>query len=109
MNFTGTIRDRHEQAHGEIAEIDFGAYIGGETRPASDGETFEPTDPAVDEPITAVARCGGAEVDDAVAAADAAFDDGWGAMDAGERAALLRAWVDEMRENVDELALLQTL
>lgn len=109
MNFTGTIRERHEQAHDQIAELDFGAHVDGETRPASDGETFLPTDPAVDEPITEVARCGGAEVDDAVAAAEAAFDDGWGAMEASERADLLRAWIDELRDHLDELALLQTL
>lgn len=108
-DFTGTIRDRHEQAHEAIAGLDFGAYVGGETRPASDGETFHPTDPSVNEPIAAVAQCGEADVDGAVAAAEAAFEDGWGAMDAGDRAALLRAWVEEMRENVDELALLQAL
>lgn len=109
MNFTGTIRDRHEQAHEEIATLDFGACIDGETRPASDGETFEPTDPSIDEPITTVAQCGSPDIEDAVAAADAAYEDGWGAMDAGDRAELIRTWVDELRDNVDELALLQTL
>lgn len=109
MNFTGTIRDRHEQAHEEIASLEFGAFINGETRPASDGETFEPTDPSVGEPITAVAQCGGAEVKDAVAAADVAFNDGWGTMDAGDRAADIRRWVATLRDNVDELALLQAL
>ncbi|TKX76218.1 aldehyde dehydrogenase family protein, partial [Halorubrum sp. SD626R] len=81
----------------------------GKTRPASDGETFEPTDPSINEPITNVAQCGTADVEDAVAAADAAYEDGWGAMDAGDRAELIRTWVDELRDNVDELALLQTL
>lgn len=109
MNFTGTMRDRHEQARDQISDLDFGAYIDGETRPAGDGKTFTPTDPSVDEPITTVAQCGGTDVNDAVAAADAAFDEGWGAMDAGDRAELLRTWIDELRENVDELALLQTL
>ncbi len=109
MNFTGTTRERHEQAHDHISDLAFGAYIDGETRDASSGATFAPTDPAVDEPITQVARCDAAEVTDAVAAAGDAFDDGWGAMEASDRAALLREWVAELRDHLDELALLETL
>lgn len=109
MDFTDTLTENHARAHDRIADLEFGARIGGETRQASDGATFHPVDPAIGEPITAVAGCGAEEVDAAVAAANGAFDDGWGELTAGDRAPLLREWVETLRDNVEELALLVSL
>jgi len=109
MNFTGPIQDRHKQAQKQIENLNFGAYIGGENCPAGDGDTFKPTDPSVNEPITTVARCSSTEVNDAVGAANTAFGESWGAMDVGDRADLIRAWISKLQDHADELALLQTL
>lgn len=92
-----------------MADVEFGAYVGGETGPADSGRTFSPRDPAVDEAIAAVARCDGADVDAAVATARAAFEREWADTGAADRAAVLREWIGRMREHLDELALLETL
>lgn len=61
---TGDIRANHEKAIDQaVADRWFGAWIGGETRAADANETFAPRDPAIDEPITPVARCRAADVD----------------------------------------------
>ncbi|QHS16736.1 aldehyde dehydrogenase [haloarchaeon 3A1-DGR] len=108
MQFTDTLRENHAQAREEIADRHFGAVIDGETRSAASGETFEPVDPAVNEPITTVASCGEADVNAAVEAADGAATD-WGDMDATDRGDLLREWVAAMRDHLDEFALLGAL
>jgi phenylacetaldehyde dehydrogenase len=50
--------------------------IGGERVAARDGRTFETADPATGEAIAAVSYAGAEDVDRAVEAARAAFDDG---------------------------------
>src|SRR4051794_41287519 len=52
------------------------AFIDGSFRDAHSGETFETLNPATGQPITTVAAGGRADIDDAVAAARRAFDDG---------------------------------
>lgn len=109
MDFTDTLQENHAQAHDRIADLEFGAFIDGETRSANDGATFSPVDPAVGEPITTVASCDGEMVDTAVSAASDAFDDGWKELTASDRAPLIRSWVDALRDELEELALLVSL
>jgi len=82
--------------------------VGGELRGARDGETIEVTNPATGEAIGTVPRCREADVDDAVAAARAAFA-GWRATNPLERAARLGALADAITEHAEELAMLDVL
>ncbi|AOZ08500.1 aldehyde dehydrogenase [Cupriavidus malaysiensis] len=86
------------------------AYIDGRWADAADGATFDTVNPATGQVIAAVAACGGADVDRAVAAARRAFDQGiWSGLPRSARkAALLKlaALVDTHRE---ELAVLETI
>ena len=76
--------------------------VGGEWVDARSGETFESVDPFTAQPWATVPRAGPEDVDAAVRAARAAFDDGpWGRAPAKERARLLR----RLAELVDERAL----
>lgn len=109
MKFTDSLQTNHEQARNRFTGHTFGAVIDGETRSAADGETFAPRDPAVDEPIADVANCDATDVNDAVDAAASAFDTEWATLGGSERARLLHAWVDELRDHLEELALLETL
>jgi acyl-CoA reductase-like NAD-dependent aldehyde dehydrogenase len=85
--------------------------IGGERASAADGRTFETPDPATGERLGTVSHGGAADVDRAVAAAQAAFGDDadWrrmSAADRGRRIAALAALVDA---HADELAQLESL
>jgi aldehyde dehydrogenase (NAD+) len=105
--------DDTSQAHAQAidratADRTFGRWIEGATSPAAGGGTFSPRDPAVDEPIAPVARCGTADVDAAVAAAREATGQ-WSGMATAERADLVREWVGVLRDHLDELALLEAL
>ncbi len=86
------------------------AYIDGTFRPALSGETFVTTNPATGEPLAEIASCGPADVDLAVAAARASFDDGrWSRLHPGERKEVLLRLADLMEENARELAVLESL
>jgi aminobutyraldehyde dehydrogenase len=63
--------------------------------------------PATGEVIAAVAECDAADVDDAVAAARAAFP-GWRRTTPGERGELLLALADAVDEACEELAALES-
>ncbi len=79
------------------------AYIGGQWRNASDGRTFDVTNPATGEKIAAVADCAAAETLTAIAAASAA-QKGWAGWTANDRANVLRRWRDLMVAQADRLA-----
>ena len=84
--------------------------IGGERPGAADGRTFETLDPATGEPIAVVAHAGAEDVDRAVRAARAAFEDGpWATMPAADRGALIERLAELVEENADELAELESL
>jgi aldehyde dehydrogenase (NAD+) len=109
-HYTDSVRANHEEARETVRSVGrFEAWIGGESRTAESGETFQTTDPVVDEPILSVPRCERADVDAAVDAADEAFDGEWGDATPAERSATLLEWVDVLRDNLDELALLESL
>src|SRR3954451_12553424 len=75
-------------------------YIDGEFRESVAGGTFTTLDPATNEPITEASDGQAADVDAAVAAARAAFDEGpWPRLKAAERANVLRRIAEAIRAN----------
>jgi acyl-CoA reductase-like NAD-dependent aldehyde dehydrogenase len=85
-------------------------FIGGKWVAASSGETFPTINPATGETLTQLVEAGEAEVDAAVNAARAAFEDGpWPKMDAADRGKLLFKIAELVEKNIDEFARLETL
>src|SRR6478735_5914010 len=85
--------------------------IGGEKVDAADGATFETLDPATGNVITTVAQAGSADVDRAVAAARAAFEEGsdWRKMTPGDRGRAMIRLAMLVEQHADELAELESL
>lgn len=82
--------------------------ISGVRQEASDGATFTVTEPATGRPLAEVAKAGTVEVDRALAAATAAFDDGrgtWARTSATERGRVLMRVAELLRSRADEFAL----
>src|SRR4051794_18201496 len=72
--------------------------------------TFETVDPATGNAVAEVAQAGPEQVDRAVAAARAAFEDGpWASAPAAERGKLIQRLSQLIAENADELAELESL
>jgi 5-carboxymethyl-2-hydroxymuconic-semialdehyde dehydrogenase len=85
-------------------------YIGAEFRPSADRSTFDTVDPATGEVLAAAPAGGAAEVDAAVSAARAAFDEGsWSRLTAGERAEGLRRVAALLRRDADDFVGLECL
>ena len=85
-------------------------FIDGEFRPALDGATFDTIAPRDGSLIAAVSAAGAADVDLAVRAASRAFESGvWSRADRRERARVLLRLSELMLEDLDELALLESL
>lgn len=85
-------------------------FIDGEFRPAEDGATFDTIAPRDGSVIAAVSSASERDVDAAVRAAAAAFESGvWSRADLRHRQAVLVRLADLMLENLDELALLESL
>ena len=82
-------------------------FIDGELVPATDGERFETANPATGEPFASVSRAREADVDEAVAAANAALA-GWRATAPEERGRLLNDLAEAIRARQESLALLET-
>jgi acyl-CoA reductase-like NAD-dependent aldehyde dehydrogenase len=84
--------------------------INGRWENAASGETFETKNPATGETLAHIALAGPEDVDRAVRAARAAFEQpAWSEMGGEERARLLWKLADLLEENADELAELETL
>jgi len=85
-------------------------FIGGKWVEASSGETFPTLNPATGETITHLVEAGEAEVEAAVNAARAAFEDGpWPKMDAADRGKLLFKLAELVEKHIEELAYLETI
>ena len=98
----------HERA--TALRIDGRAVVDGKRRDAASGARFDCLSPIDGRKLAEVARCGEAEVDAAVAAARAAFEDRrWAGKAPAERKKILVRFADLMLEHRDELALLETL
>jgi betaine-aldehyde dehydrogenase len=84
--------------------------IGGETVDAADGQTFDLVNPATGKTIGTAPLGGRADVDKAVEAAQAAFEErkGWASWAAGKRGRSLSKLADLIKKNSEELAWLES-
>jgi succinate-semialdehyde dehydrogenase/glutarate-semialdehyde dehydrogenase len=82
-------------------------YIDGAWVAADSGETIAVTNPATGETIARVPRCGAAETERAIAAADQALKT-WRNTTAAKRSRILRRWFDLLMSNQDDLGRLMT-
>ena len=98
------------QAAARGLRIETGLFIGGASRAASGGATFNVINPATGEAIAEVALGGAEEIEHAVASARAAWDDGrWRHMAPRARMDIFRRFADLVEINAAELALLDSL
>jgi len=88
---------------------EYGLFIGGEFRPAAAGGTFATINPATGEALAKVAEAGPADIDQAVAAARAAYENVWGPMPGRERAKYLYRIARVIQERSREFAVLESL
>ena len=86
------------------------AFINGERVAARDGQTFDCFSPVDGRLLTTVARGGQADIDAAVSAARAAFEDRrWSGMAPAQRKRIMIKFADAVLAAGDELALTETL
>lgn len=86
------------------------AFIDGGFVDALSGRRFASINPATEATLAEVAECDGADIDRAVAAARRAFDDGrWSRQPPGARKEVLLRLAALIRENLHEMALLDSL
>ncbi|QYF96023.1 aldehyde dehydrogenase [Massilia sp. PAMC28688] len=98
----------HEEA--QAITIDGRAVINGERVAACSGEQFDNISPIDGRTLGTTARCGLADVDAAVAAARAAFEDRrWAGQAPAQRKRTMIKFADAIMAHKDELALLETL
>jgi acyl-CoA reductase-like NAD-dependent aldehyde dehydrogenase len=83
--------------------------INGELVDSLSGEVMQLVNPATNEPIGTVPRSTKEDVDRAVAAARSAFEGSWARVAPSKRARLMMKLGELIREQVDELAQLETL
>ena len=85
------------------------AFINGEFIDAADAATFDSLAPASGEVVAKVAACSAIDVERAVAAARAAFDDGtWSRLAPSERKAVLLRLAELIESHADELAAVES-
>lgn len=85
-------------------------WIDGKWRDSQTGKMFGTLNPATEDLIAEVAEGGEADVDAAVKAARKAFEEGlWPKMRANERASILYKMARIIRDNLDDLARLETM
>jgi acyl-CoA reductase-like NAD-dependent aldehyde dehydrogenase len=88
----------------------FGFHVDGHSVAAGARETFTRRSPAHDVPVTQTVVCTPSDVDDAVAAARAAFADRrWAGLDGAGRAAVLLRCAQILRDRIEEVAYWETL
>jgi gamma-glutamyl-gamma-aminobutyraldehyde dehydrogenase/4-guanidinobutyraldehyde dehydrogenase/NAD-dependent aldehyde dehydrogenase len=91
-------------------KFDGRAVINGERVAARDGQTFDCISPVDGRVLTQVARGGQADIDAAVAAGRAAFEDRrWSGMAPAQRKRVMIKFADQLLAHADELALMETL
>jgi acyl-CoA reductase-like NAD-dependent aldehyde dehydrogenase len=93
----------------EIVTIEerYGLFVGG--RWLEPSETYTTINPATEEPLAMIGQAGAPEVDLAVQAARAAFEDGWSALRPAERAKYLFRIARILQERAREFAVLESL
>jgi gamma-glutamyl-gamma-aminobutyraldehyde dehydrogenase len=86
------------------------AFIDGRFGPAASGARFVTENPATGQPLAEVAAGDATDVDDAVRAARAAFDDGrWSRQSPSDRKHVLLRLADLIEANLEELATIEAL
>ena len=86
------------------------AFINGTRTPAQSQQTFDCISPVDGRLLTQVARCGEADIDAAVSAARAAFEDKrWCGMSPAARKRVMIKFADQLLIHAEELALMETL
>ena len=86
------------------------AVINGERVAARDGQTFDCISPVDGRLLTQVARCGQSDIDAAVAAARAAFEDRrWSGLAPAHRKRTLQKFALLIEKHAEELALLESI
>jgi len=86
----------------------YGNIIDGRIGPARDGRTIEVLCPSDGAAFATIPRAGATEIDEAVAAARAAFDGAWGTMPPHEKGRLLSKLGQAILDNLDDLAALES-
>ncbi len=85
-------------------------FIGGQWVDAASGETFTTPNPATGQPLATVASGGAEDIDRAVRAARAAFEDGpWSRMTPSERGRVVWKIGDLILDHLEEIAQLEAL
>ncbi|MEJ5152402.1 aldehyde dehydrogenase [Comamonas sp. MYb396] len=86
------------------------AFVDGAFRPALSGQTFETTNPATGQLLAQIAACNADDVDLAVAAAKAAYEDGrWSRLSPNARKHILLRFAGLLEQHAHELAVMETL
>jgi aldehyde dehydrogenase (NAD+) len=92
-----------------VLEDRYGLFIGGEFVEPRSGEFHPSVSPASEEELAEVAYGGAEDVDVAVGAARAAFENGWSSWPAGERAKVIYRIARILQERAREFAVLESL
>ena len=108
MSAAETLDDWRELASG--LDIRSKAFINGEFVDAASGETYMSINPADGSEIASIASCDAEDVDRVVKVARDAFESGvWSQMAPARRKRVLQKFAQKMRNNREELALLESL
>lgn len=106
---TTNTRDDWAQA-ASCLTIASGLFINGRYVNAQTGQTMDCVNPATGEVIAVMARGQAADIDAAVASAQAAWQDGrWRKLTPRQRMTVMQRWADLVEQHAKELALLETL
>jgi len=85
-------------------------FVAGRWQAPISGETYQPINPANEEPVGAVGKADERDIDAAVAAARKAFDEGpWPRMGAHERGRIVWRLGDLIQQHLDEMSKLESL
>jgi len=111
MSTSGATRTRADwQQLAAITRPEGRAFINGQRVGALNGRVFDDVSPIDGRVVAEVARCGSADVDAAVTAARAAFNAGtWRRTDPATRKRTLQRFAQLIRDDIDRLAILETL
>ncbi|AAV48295.1 aldehyde dehydrogenase [Haloarcula marismortui ATCC 43049] len=103
------IKQRHRDAAADAIPDNLSHYIGGEFVAGNSHKTIETRDPTTDAVLGEVPAGNAADIDDAVKAAQQAFDGGWKDASPGERQRVLSEMAHAVEENRKTLATLEVL
>jgi acyl-CoA reductase-like NAD-dependent aldehyde dehydrogenase len=107
---TPTLPEALGEASREFIAKRHNLLIGEQRAPAADGRTFPTLDPSSGAEIASVPQAGAQDVDRAVSAARAAFEEGpWAAMAPSERGRLMGALADALEQRQQEIAEIESL